>query len=388
MARVYTDKFILTPGPTEIPDRIRQALARRTTNPDLDPEFIEYYRRVVSKLKKLLGAEKTDTYILLGEAILGLEIAVANLVKRRDKVLVVANGVYGEGFAEFVKMYQGEPILLETDWRKPVDLAELDRTLEKNRDTKLVTLVHCDTPSAILNPLEEVAKITNNYGVLLVSDSVSAIGGVPVEVDKWGIDILIGGSQKALNLPPGLTIITVSSRAWEEIDKTNYQGYYLSLKIWKEMLDKKDIFPYTHSDTLIYALSESLDMLFEEGLENVYQRHQQARKASWKALEAANLEPYPLEINYQSPTVTAIQVPAGIDEKQLRRTTWEKYGVMIAGSWGKLEGRVIRIGHMGVQASRTHLIIAYTALARALIEQGYRVDIGSIVEAIEDTYKL
>ena len=285
-------------------------------------------------------------------------------------------------------MYQGEPILLETDWRKPVDLAELDRTLEKNRDTKLVTLVHCDTPSAILNPLEEVAKITNNYGVLLVSDSVSAIGGVPIEVDKWGIDILIGGSQKALNLPPGLTIITVSSRAWEEIDKTNYQGYYLSLKIWKEMLDKKDIFPYTHSDTLIYALNESLDMLFEEGLENVYQRHQQARKASWKALETANLEPYPLEINYQSPTVTAIQVPAGIDEKQLRRTTWEKYGVMIAGSWGKLEGRVIRIGHMGVQASRTHLIIAYTALARALREQGYRVDIGSIVEAIEDTYKL
>ena len=383
---MYTDKFILTPGPTEIPHRVKQALARETTNPDLDPEFIDYYREVVAKLKKLLGAEKTDTYILLGEAILGLEAAIANLVKEGDKVLVVANGVYGEGFADFVKMYQGEPVLLEADWRKPVDPSELDRALEKNKDTKLVTIVHCDTPSAILNPLEEVAKIANNHGVLLVSDSVSAIGGVPVEVDKWGVDILIGGSQKALNLPPGLTIVTISSRAWEEINKTNYQGYYLNLKTWKEMLDQKQVFPYTMSDTLIYALDEALNILFEEGLENVYKRHNQARKASWSALEAANLEPYPLEIEYSSPTVTAIQVPRGVDEKQLRETTWKKYGVMIAGSWGRLEGKIIRIGHMGVQASRTHLLIAYTALAKALRQQGYKVDIGKVVEAVEETY--
>ena len=237
-----------------------------------------------------------------------------------------------------------------------------------------------------LNPVEEVARIARSFGVLTVVDAVSSIGGVPIDVDGSGIDILIGGSQKVLNVPPGLTIITISKNAWDEIERVKYEGFYLNLKLWREELDKEGIFPYTMSDALIRALDESLNMIFEEGVSEVYERHRRAREAAWRALEAADLKPYPVSINDSSPTVTAIEVPNGISEEKLRELTWRKYGVMIAGSWGKLKGRVVRIGHMGVQASRNHLIIAFTALTRALKDLGYTVNIGKVVEAIEDSY--
>ena len=388
LLRLYTDRFILTPGPTEIPERVKRALLRETTNPDLDPGFLDTYNRVRDMLKKVMGVTASSIYILLGEAILGLEAAIANTIKQGDKVIVVANGVYGEGFADFVKMYGGTPIHVGIeDWRRSIDLSELDSALEKNRDAVAVTLVHCDTPSALLNDLEGVARVVRSYGPLLIVDAVSSIGGVPIEFDSLGIDIIIGGSQKTLNTPPGLTIMAISKRAWDRVEEVRYRGFYLNLELWREMLDGKGVFPYTMSDTLVYALEESLNMILEEGLENTFKRHEVAREASWRALEAMGLEPYPNDIRYSSPTVTAFLVPSNIDEKKLRDLTWRKYGVMLAGSWGRLQGKVVRVGHMGVQASRTHLLIAYTALAKALRDLETSIDIGRVVEAIEGTYK-
>lgn len=387
MARLFTDRFILTPGPTEIPDRVRLAMIREITNPDLDPGFLELYKGVIGKLGRILGARRSSVHVMLGEAMLGLEAAIANLVRRGDKVLVVDNGVYGEGFADLVRMYGGEPILLGADWRRAVDPSDVDRALERNPGVKLVTVVHCDTPSAILNPVEEIARVAGEHGALTVVDAVSTVGAVPVDVDGAGIDVLIGGSQKALNTPPGLTILTVSERAWEEIKRTGYEGFYLNLRLWRGIPEEKGEFPYTMPDPLIRALDEALDMILEEGLERVYERHRLAREAAWRALEAARLTPYPEGIEHSSPTVTAIEAPEGIDAERLRELAWSRYGVMIAGSWGRLRGRVVRIGHMGVQASRTHLIIGFTALARALSDLGYKVDEGRVVEAIEEAYK-
>jgi len=383
----YTDRFILTPGPTEIPQRVRLALAKETTNPDLDPEFMEVYEGVRSKIKDLLNARKCDVYVMLGEAMLGLEASIANLVARGDKVLVIANGVFGEGFADLVKMYGGVPVVLEADWRRSVSVGEVDRALEKNKDVSIVTLVHCDTPSAILNDLREVGRVVKEHDALLVVDAVSSIGGVEVDVDGSGVDVLIGGSQKVLNLPSGLTILTVSESAWEKVEKVNYSGFYMNLRLWRDMLDSKKVFPYTMSDSLIYALSESLEMLFEEGLESVYRRHRLAQKASWAAAKALGLRPYPASIEDSSPTVTAIEVPKGVDEVKLREVAWGKYGVMIAGSWGRLQGKVVRVGHMGVQASRNHLIIAYTALAASLRNLGIEVSESKAIEAIEEVYQ-
>ncbi len=384
--RVYTDRYILTPGPTEVPRRILHAMARDHTNPDLDPSFMEIYNQTREMFKKLIGGEGSDLYIMVGEAMLGLESAVANTVARGDRVLVVANGVFGEGFSDLVRMYGAEPIVLEGDWRRSIDPSAVERELERNRDVSAITLVHCDTPSAILNDLEEISKISSSYGATLIVDAVSSVGGVPIEFDRNRIDILIAGSQKVLNTPPGLTILAVRRDLWDRIYRVGYRGFYLDLKIWREMLDEKGVFPYTMAETLVYGLNEALKMIMEEGVENVYRRHRLAQKASWRAVEALNLEPYPESMEHSSPTVTAITTPKGIDERDLRKYIWDKYGVMLAGSWGRLEGRVFRIGHMGVQASINHLIISYTALARGLRDLGLNKDPAAAVEAIETAY--
>ncbi|MEM4953622.1 MAG: alanine--glyoxylate aminotransferase family protein, partial [Desulfurococcaceae archaeon] len=308
MIKLYTDRYILTPGPTEIPLRIKLALMKETTNPDLDPEFLTIYNETRDMLRKILGVYKGSVYIMTGEAMLGLEAAVANTVRNGTKVLVVANGVFGEGFIDLVRAYGGEPISVETCeecWRRSADPSLIDRVLEKHKDIEVITLVHCDTPSAILNNLEEVGKIAREHGSLLIVDAVSSIGCVSINFNETNIGILIGGSQKVLNTPPGLTIMAISDQAWERIEEVNYRGFYLDIKTWKYMLDDKGIFPYTVSDVLVYALRESLSMIIEEGPENVYRRHEIAKKASWAALEVLNLKPYPLSIEYSSPTVTA-----------------------------------------------------------------------------------
>ncbi|MEM4527739.1 MAG: alanine--glyoxylate aminotransferase family protein [Desulfurococcaceae archaeon] len=390
MHKFYTDRFIMTPGPTEIPYRVRSALMRETTNPDLDPEFLEIYNETRSMLRRLLGVYKGSLFIMTGEAMLGLEAAIANTVMNGTKVLVVANGVFGEGFADLVKAYGGVPLLVEACddcWRRSADPAVIDRELERHRDIEVVTLVHCDTPSAILNNLDDIAKVVEEHGSLLIVDAVSSIGGVPIDFDKTGMDILIGGSQKVLNTPPGLTIMAISDKAWDRVDRVKYRGFYLDLKLWRDMLDDQGIFPYTMSDVLVYALCESLKMIHEEGVENVYRRHEMARNASWRALEALGLKPYPSSIDHSSLTVTAFETPVGIDNKEFRQLMWRKYGVMIAGSWGKLSDRVLRIGHMGVQASRSHLLVAYTSLARALRDMGRDVSLSMVVEAIEEGFK-
>jgi alanine-glyoxylate transaminase/serine-glyoxylate transaminase/serine-pyruvate transaminase len=377
----------MTPGPTEIPLRVKKAMIRETTNPDLDPSFLELYNNVRGKLQKLLNAEKSHIYVMAGEAIMGLEASIANTMKPGDKVIVVANGVFGEGFADIVKAYGGKPLLIAGEnWRGGVDVGEVERALEKNRDASILTIVHCDTPSAILNDVRSVAKIARDFGVITIVDAVSTIGGVPVEFDNWGLDILLGGSQKVLNAPPGLTVIALSDDVWERVERVNYTGLYMSFKLWRDMLDVKNVFPYTMPDVLVYALDEALNIILEEGLEQVYSRHLKAREASWRALETLNLEPYPSSLEHSSPTVSAIIVPQSVSERKLRDYIWVKYGVLLAGSWGRLEGKVIRVGHMGLQASRTHLLKAYTALARGLKDMGLEVSVSKVVDAIENAY--
>jgi alanine-glyoxylate transaminase/serine-glyoxylate transaminase/serine-pyruvate transaminase len=286
-----------------------------------------------------------------------------------------------------VKAYGGKPLLIAGEnWRGGVDVGEVERALEKNRDASILAIVHCDTPSAILNDVRSVAKIARDFGVIKIVDAVSTIGGVPVEFDNWGLDILIGGSQKVLNAPPGLTVIALSDDVWERVERVSYTGLYMSFKLWRDMLDVKNVFPYTMPDVLVHALDKALNIILEEGLEQVYSGHLKAREASWRALETLNLEPYPSSPEHSSPTVSAIIAPQSVSERKLRDYVWVKYGVLLAGSWGRLEGKVIRVGHMGLQASRTHLLKAYTALARGLKDMGLKVSVSKVVDAIENAY--
>ena len=374
-----TDTLIATPGPTEIPHRILLAMAKKATNPDLDPEFFSRYDEARAYLAKMLGTIKENVIIWVGEAMSGLEAAVANTVRQGDKVAVLSNGIFGDSFADLVSSYGGVPVIYRVNYSKVLDPDGVRRFLRGDaKDAEVVTMVHCETPSGTLNSLREVAEVVKGEGRLLIVDSVSAIGGVEVNVG-WGIDILIGGSQKVLNLPSGLTILALSSDAWARVEKVGYRGFYLNIRLWRDVVEKME-FPYTHSEPLVNALLESLKMIFEEGLENVYARHRSVSRGVVRAVEAMGLRLVPEEESYSSPTVTAFYTPEGLSDVKVREYAL-RYGVMLAGSWGYLKGRVLRIGHMGYTASVNHMLNAVVALAKALRDLGLRVNVGDVVEA-------
>ncbi len=250
------------------------------------------YRETVDIARRLIGAVQGRAYIWAGEAMLGLEAAVANSVKPGTKVLVVDNGVYGSGFTDLVKMYGGRPVVMGLDWRLPADPTAVDRWLEKERDVGVVTLVHCDTPSALYNPLRELAKVAADYGVLLIVDAVSSIGADEILFDQRRVGVLIGGSQRAFNAPPGLTILAVSEAALERAREVGRETFYMNYFVWEEWL-RRGGFSYTMPDVLLYALKESLSKILEEGLSSVFQRHKAARLVARRAVETLGLEPLP-----------------------------------------------------------------------------------------------
>lgn len=208
---------IMTAGPTQVRENVRMARSLETTNPDLDLEFYDFYKQTCDDLKGLLHSSGS-AYILGGEGILGLEAACASLTEPGDRVLVIDNGIFGKGFADFVTLYGGQPVLYTCDYKRPVDCGKLREFLEEDSDFKYATLVHCDTPSGVLNDVKALGCLLDEFHILSVVDSVAGMFGEYLNVDESRIDILCGGSQKALSAPPGLTLLWVSDRAIEAME--------------------------------------------------------------------------------------------------------------------------------------------------------------------------
>ena len=209
---------IMTPGPTQVRENVRMARSQICTNPDLDKDFYDFYRDTCLLLSRAMNTENR-ALILGGEGILGLEAACASLTEPGDRVLVIDNGIFGKGFADFVKIYRGVPVLYTADYHNPIDVAALEAYLEKDHAFKYATVVHCDTPSGVLNDVEAISRLLDRYGILTVADSVAGMFGEPLDVSSSKIDILCGGSQKALSAPPGLTMLWVSDRAFQTMDQ-------------------------------------------------------------------------------------------------------------------------------------------------------------------------
>ncbi|TDT60961.1 pyridoxal-phosphate-dependent aminotransferase family protein [Fonticella tunisiensis] len=359
--------YVMTPGPTQVRENVRMARAMETTNPDLDLQFYDYYRDTCERIGKFLKT-KNEVRILSGEGILGLEAACASLTEVGDRVLVIDNGIFGEGFADLVKIYGGEPIFFKGDRQKEIDVDELRRFLEKDSNFKYATVVHCDTPSGVLNDVSKICPLLKEKGIITVVDSVSAMGGEELRVDEWKIDIVLGGSQKVVSAPPGLTFLSISEDAFKTMEsrRTPIASFYCNLLIWKDYYKNK-WFPYTPPVSDIMGLRAAVDNLLED--EDILDRHKRIGKAVRRAVEKAGLSLY-VKQGYSN-TVTVIEVPKGIDDKKLRNYMLDKYNVLISGSFGYLEGKVIRIGHMGENARIDRVSYTLFALQRALEHFGY-----------------
>lgn len=358
---------IMTPGPTQVRENVRLEMAKETTNPDIDLNFYETYKETTSYLQSILHT-KNEVRILCGEGILGLEAACASLTEKGDRVLVIDNGVFGEGFKDFINIYEGEVVCFKGNRKSGIDINELEKFLNKDSNFKYATLVHCDTPSGVLNPIEKICPLLKKKNIVTVVDSVAAMVGHEVKVDDWGIDILLGGSQKCISAPVGLTIVSISKDAFDIMKKrkTPIKSFYTNLLIWEDYYKNK-WFPYTQPIANINALKVALENIMEDN--EIVNRHDIIANATRKAIIESGLQLY-LDDSFSN-TVTVIKVPNNIDDSKLIDYMVEKYNVLIAGSFDYLKGKVIRIGHMGENCRIHKLIYTLYALEKSLEHFGF-----------------
>ena len=349
---------MMTPGPTQVLEHVRMAGSRACINPDLDTEFIEFYKETCELISSLLHT-KNETLILGGEGILGLEACCASLTEPGDRVLVLDNGVYGKGFADFVSMYGGVPDLYHADYQKELDAGDLAQYLACHSGYKYATLVHCDTPSGMLNNIGRICPLLKQHGILTVVDSVSAMFGEYVNADEFQADLLCGGSQKAVSAPPGLAFVVMSPDAKAAIRnrKSPIASFYASLSIFEHYYENK-WFPYTMPASDIYMLRAALDDIAADP--GIFSRHAAIGNATRKTLQDAGLNLY-LKSGFSN-TVTVFCVPEDISVNDVLEQMKEKHRILLAGSFDVLSGRVIRIGHMGVNAAISHMVETLGAL--------------------------
>ncbi|MCU6763750.1 Soluble hydrogenase 42 kDa subunit [uncultured Roseburia sp.] len=357
---------MMTPGPTEVTEAVRSARSREFVNPDLDETFVEFYQETCQLISRLLHTEN-ETLILGGEGILGLEAACASLTEPSDRVLVLDNGIFGRGFADFVAMYGGNPYIYSADTRETLNAEELRKFLEKDHDFKYATVVHGDTPSGMLNDVSVICPLLKRYGILTITDAVSTAFGEPLSVTDAQIDILCGGSQKVVSAPPGLTFVTVSQDAKRAINsrKTPIASFYANLKVFENYYKEK-WFPYTMPVSDIYGLREAIEQIAAD--KDILIRHERIAKASRRAVTGAGLKLY--QNSGFSNTVTVFEVPDGTTDTAILKTMLKDHQIMLAGSFDQLKGKVIRIGHMGNNAYQDKMTAVFDALDQTMKKLG------------------
>ncbi len=360
--------YVMTPGPTTVRENVRMARAMETTNPDLDLQFYDYYKETCEKIGEFLKTKNQVRILSGGEGILGLEAACASLTEKNDRILVIDNGIFGESFADFVEIYGGEVVFFKDDRKNNVDIEKLKIFLENDSNFKYATVVHCDTPSGVINDISKICPMLKEKGIITVVDSVSAMGGEKLKVDEWKIDMVLGASQKCMSAPPGLSFVSISEYVFKAMEKrrTPIASYYCNLLAWKDYYKNK-WFPYTPPISDIVGLKVAVDNILED--KDILSRHKKIAKACREAIVESGLKLY-LEQGYSN-TVTVIELPKEVEDKALRTYMQDKYNVIIAGSFGYLQGKVIRIGHMGENAKIDKVAYALFALKNSLEHLGY-----------------
>lgn len=337
----------MVPGPVTMHPEVGFAAGADYGSGNLEADYRFLYQDTSEKLARLMGTEN-DVVLMTGEAMLSLWAGLKNVLKPGDKVVSVITGIFGEGIADMAESIGAvvERIILPYDTTIS-DLSEIEERLKAVRPL-MITAVHCDTPSGTLNPLAGLGALKKELDIpLFYVDAVASLGGTPVEVDSWNIDFLVCGAQKCLSATPGECFLSVSNAAWDNIKRVKYQGYDELLPY--NNIAEKVKFPYTPHCHGVAALNKAVTLLMEEGIENVYKRHEEAALFCREEFIHRGFTLFPDETAVLSPTVTSVYIPEGWDSrfflKELRRK-----GLAAAGGLGKLSGKVFRFGHMGNQA--------------------------------------
>jgi aspartate aminotransferase-like enzyme len=347
-----TYKYSYFPGPSSVPENILQLGLIDYGSGDVEPDFLELYNKTVVNLQKLYNTDD-DVCIMSGEGMLALWGALKSSLVKGDKVLVIATGLFGEGTADMVKSFGCEAKLIAFPNNSTFEDYNLIEQAIKEFKPKMITAVHCETPSGILNDLSVLGKLKKQYNVpLFYVDAVASLGGAHVDAKKHNIDFCLGGSQKVLSCPPNSCFTTVSDKAWEIIEQVNYQGYD-SLLPFKNVKET-GAFPYTPSWVNLAQLFKATQDILDEGLDNAVKRHYECAELVRKCIKEKGYKLFPKSDEFSSPTVTAVYVPENTNWVDFDKKFREK-GVVFGGNYGDLAGKVFRIGHMGSQAKLEHV---------------------------------
>lgn len=367
----YTDlntssRILLGPGPSMVSPRVLRAMATPLLG-HLDPEFLKIMDEEQKLLRHVFQTQNELTLSIPGTGSAGMEAALCNFIEPGDAVLVCVLGFFGERLCEMAKRYQAQVDRLDRPWGEVFDPTQIEVAL-KAKPYKLVALVHAETSTGALQPgIPEIAASAHRNGALLVLDTVTSLGGIPVEIDNWGVDVAYSGAQKSLSCPPGLAPLTVSERAREVLKnrQTPVANWYLDLNGLEKYWSQPHAYHHTAPISLHYALREGLRMVIEEGLEERFARHRANAEMFWEGLEALDLPPL-VPLSYRLATLTTPQIPAGIDDLAVRSQLLEEYNLEIAGGFGPLKGKVWRVGLMGFSSRKENILLLLSALESIL----------------------
>jgi alanine-glyoxylate transaminase/serine-glyoxylate transaminase/serine-pyruvate transaminase len=361
-------RLLLGPGPANVHPRVLAAMSNPPVG-HLDPSFLALMNEVQDLLRYAWQTDNELTIAVSGTGSAAMEATLANAIEPGDAVLVGVKGYFGDRLVDMASRYGAEVQKLTKPWGEVFSLEEIKAGLEKHRPAVLA-LVHAETSTGVRQPLEGIAELCRQYDCLLLVDTVTSLGGVPLFIDAWGIDLAYSCSQKGLGCPPGASPFTMSPRAVEKLHnrRTPVANWYLDMGLLTKYWGEERVYHHTAPINMNYGLREALRLVAEEGLEQRWQRHQANAELLWQGLEELKLVPH-VDKEFRLPTLTTVRIPEGVDGKAVARKLLDEYNLEIAGGLGELAGKVWRIGLMGYNSRPENVLLMLEALAQVLAKK-------------------
>ncbi|HUU49383.1 MAG TPA: alanine--glyoxylate aminotransferase family protein [Nitrospinota bacterium] len=370
--------YLFSPGPTPVPPNVLREMSRPIIH-HRTPEFEEILCQAIDDLKYVFQTQN-DVIIFASSGTGGMEAAVSNFLSKGDKAISVRGGKFGERWSEICENYGVDVENIDVEWGEAVDPQIIANILKNNNRIKAVFTQACETSTGVAHDIKTIAETVKSYpNTLMVVDAITALGVYDIPTDKWGLDVVITGSQKALMLPPGLAMVSVSKKAWEFYEKSDLPKFYFDLKKERDSLKKKQS-AYTPAVSMIMGLKEALSDIKKEGLKKVFERHERLARATRAAMEAIGLELFAKD--NPSNSVTAVKVPDGIDGSSITKILSKDYGITIVGGQSQAKGKIFRISHMGY-VDAFDILTVISAVEMVLKRLGYDVSLGKGVGAAQ-----
>ena len=374
------------PGPSDIHPSVSAAMAAPTVG-HLDPYFLKVMDEVQTMLREVFQTSNKMTMAISGTGSAGMECCVVNLIEPGDRMIACQNGVFGGRMADVAERAGADLLKLERPFGEVFSVEEIATAIEKHKP-KVIGIVHAETSTGALQPLEEISKVVHDAGALLLVDCVTSLGGLPVEIDKIGIDAAYSGSQKCLGCPPGLSPVTFGPRALEAMDARTHKvaSWYLDIGMLRNYWGADRAYHHTAPINMNYGLHQALRLVLEEGLVDRFARHQLHHSALKAGLAAMGISYSVADPNCSLPMLNSVWIPEGVDDVAVRKQLLNEFGIEIGGGLGPMKGKTWRIGLMGEAASKSNVLLFLAALEQCLAAQGKSPEPGAGVASANKRY--